>query len=69
VSHSQHLRTIGLPLNPGESGNALCEELKYDAEGQLLTGSLMDSLVPTALEMPAWRIAHPEPLLLSPLAA
>jgi aerobic carbon-monoxide dehydrogenase large subunit len=50
-------------------GNALCEELQYDAEEQLLTGSLMDSLVPTALEMPALRIAHPEPLLLSPLAA
>ena len=50
-------------------GNALGEELKYDAEGQLLTGSLMDSLVPTALEMPALRIAHTETLLLSPLAA
>ena len=50
-------------------GNALCEELKYDAEGQLLTGSLMDYLVPTALEMPALRIAHTETLLLSPLVA
>jgi carbon-monoxide dehydrogenase large subunit len=50
-------------------GNALGEELKYDAEGQWLTGSVMDYLVPTALEMPAWRIAHTETLLLSPLAA
>ena len=50
-------------------GNALCEELTYDAEGQWLTGSLMDSLVPTALEMPASRIAHTEPLLLASLAA
>jgi len=50
-------------------GNALCEELKYDAEGPWLTGSVMDSLVPTALEMPAWRMAHTETLRLSPLAA
>ena len=50
-------------------GNALCEELTYDAEGQLLTGSLMDYLVPPVLEMPALRIAHTEPLLLAPLAA
>jgi len=50
-------------------GNALCEELKYDAEGHLLTGSVMDSLVPTALEMPAWRMAHTDTIRLSPLAA
>jgi len=50
-------------------GNALCEELTYDAEGQWLTGSFMDSLVPPALEMPALRIAHTETLLLAPLAA
>jgi hypothetical protein len=30
---------------------------------------LLDYLVPTALEMPALRIAHTETLLLSPLAA
>jgi len=41
-------------------GNALFEELKYDAEGQLLTGSLMDYLVPTALDMPEFRIVHTE---------
>jgi carbon-monoxide dehydrogenase large subunit len=50
-------------------GNALCKELQYDAEGQLLTGSVMDYLMPTALEMPALRITHTETLLLSPLAA
>ena len=50
-------------------GNALCEELKYDAEGPWLTGSVMDSLVLPALEMPAWRIARTETLRLSPLAA
>ena len=50
-------------------GNALCEELTYDAEGQGLTGSLMDSLVLTARERPAWRMAHTAPLLLAPLAA
>ena len=50
-------------------GNALCEELQYDAEGPWLTGSVMDSLVPTALERPAWRMAHTATLLLSPLAA
>jgi len=44
-------------------------ELKYDAEGPWLTGSVMDSLVPPALEMPAWRIARTETLRLSPLAA
>jgi carbon-monoxide dehydrogenase large subunit len=50
-------------------GNALCEELKYDAEGPWLTGSLLDSLAPTALEMPALRMAHTATLLLAPLAA
>ena len=33
-------------------GSALYEELRYDEEGQLLTGSLMDYLVPTASEIP-----------------
>ena len=33
-------------------GSALYEELHYDKEGQLLTGSLMDYLVPTASEIP-----------------
>lgn len=33
-------------------GQALCERLVYDEEGQLLTGSLMDYAVPRADEMP-----------------
>jgi len=46
-------------------GGALFEELKYDAEGQLLTGSFMDYLLPTACEVPAVEIIHqhsPSPL-------
>src|SRR2546426_8801554 len=33
-------------------GGALYEEMVYDEQGQLLTGSLMDYLVPTAMELP-----------------
>jgi 2-furoyl-CoA dehydrogenase large subunit len=46
-------------------GGALFEELAYDDGGQLLTGSFMDYLVPTAREAPAMEIAHvasPSPL-------
>jgi 2-furoyl-CoA dehydrogenase large subunit len=47
-------------------GGALYEELKYDDDGQLLTGTFMDYLVPTATEAPAEiEIAHvvsPSPL-------
>src|SRR5881296_2792455 len=46
-------------------GGALYEELQYDADGQLLTGSFMDYLVPTASEAPTIEIAHlssPSPL-------
>jgi CO/xanthine dehydrogenase Mo-binding subunit len=34
-------------------GAALLEDLAYDADGQLLTASLMDYLLPTSAEMPA----------------
>jgi len=34
-------------------GGALLEELVYSSEGQLLTGSFMDYLLPTAMEMPS----------------
>lgn len=34
-------------------GGALLEELVYSDEGQLMTGSFMDYLLPTAVEMPA----------------
>jgi 2-furoyl-CoA dehydrogenase large subunit len=46
-------------------GGALYEELAYDEDGQFLTGSLMDYLVPTASEAPTIDIAHvtnPSPL-------
>ena len=46
-------------------GNAFYEKLAYDSEGQLLTGSFMDYLLPTSLEMPAIAIGHevtPSPL-------
>ena len=33
-------------------GGALLEEFGYDAEGQLLTGSFMDYMLPTACEIP-----------------
>jgi len=39
-------------------GAALLEELVYGPDGQLLTGSLMDYLVPTALEVPCVEIQH-----------
>ncbi|MGH7333217.1 MAG: xanthine dehydrogenase family protein molybdopterin-binding subunit [Candidatus Rokuibacteriota bacterium] len=39
-------------------GAALLEELVYGPEGQLLTGSLMDYLVPTACEIPRVNVHH-----------
>ena len=36
-------------------GGALLEEFAYDSEGQLLTGSFMDYLLPTASDIPACR--------------
>jgi carbon-monoxide dehydrogenase large subunit len=41
-------------------GIALWEELSYDSEGQLLTGSLMDYLIPGIYETPVIRIASME---------
>jgi hypothetical protein len=46
-------------------GGALYEELAYDDDGQLLTGTFMDYLVPTASEAPEIDIEHvvsPSPL-------
>jgi carbon-monoxide dehydrogenase large subunit len=46
-------------------GGILMEELAYDENGQLLTGSLMDYLVPTASDMPDIAMVHlsaPSPL-------
>jgi carbon-monoxide dehydrogenase large subunit len=46
-------------------GGILCEAIAYDADGQLLSGSLMDYALPTAADIPAMRIVHlhsPSPL-------
>jgi aerobic carbon-monoxide dehydrogenase large subunit len=51
-------------------GGALFEELVYDEEGQLLTTTFMDYLVPTVMEMPAVtavRILEETPTPLNPL--
>ena len=45
-------------------GGALYEELAYDDDGQLLTGTFMDYLVPTASEAPEIDIEH----VVSPVA-
>src|SRR5262249_50204846 len=46
-------------------GGVLCERIAYDANGQLLSGSLMDYALPTAVDVPAMAIVHqhsPSPL-------
>ena len=39
-------------------GAALMEEIRYGDDGQLLSGSFMDYLIPTAAEVPAVEIGH-----------
>src|SRR5262245_8528002 len=41
-------------------GGGLLEEMVYDEQGQLLTGTLMDYLIPTAKELPAIETVHLE---------
>jgi aerobic carbon-monoxide dehydrogenase large subunit len=41
-------------------GAALLEEVSYDEQGQLLSGTLMDYLVPTAVDIPAVEVVHLE---------
>jgi aerobic carbon-monoxide dehydrogenase large subunit len=41
-------------------GNAWYEQLVYDDNGQLLTGSFMDFLLPTALDVPRVEVGHEE---------
>jgi CO/xanthine dehydrogenase Mo-binding subunit len=51
-------------------GGALFEDLVYDEQGQLLTTTFMDYLIPTAMEMPettAIRILEETPTPLNPL--
>lgn len=51
-------------------GEAMMERIVYDAEGQLLTGSLMDYALPRAADMPPLRLASaPVPTPLNPLGA
>src|SRR5262249_16276109 len=40
----------------------LLEEMVYDSDAQLLTGSLADYLIPTAADMPTIEIIHRETL-------
>ncbi|RFU70526.1 xanthine dehydrogenase family protein molybdopterin-binding subunit [Peribacillus saganii] len=49
-------------------GTALYEEIVYDRQGQLLTSTLMDYLVPSSCEIPDMKIGHVEtPSPLNPL--
>jgi carbon-monoxide dehydrogenase large subunit len=49
-------------------GGAVIEQLVYDADGQLLTSTFMDYLVPTSLETPQFRVEHMEtPSAFNPL--
>ncbi len=41
-------------------GQALFEEVRYDGQGQMLSGTLMDYMVPTALDVPALEMEHVE---------
>jgi aerobic carbon-monoxide dehydrogenase large subunit len=41
-------------------GGALLEHLVYDEAGQLLTGTLMEYALPTAVDVPAFELAHVE---------
>jgi carbon-monoxide dehydrogenase large subunit len=41
-------------------GNALFEEATYDDQGQLLTGTYMDYLLPTSAEVPPITVGHQE---------
>jgi aerobic carbon-monoxide dehydrogenase large subunit len=41
-------------------GGALYERVAYDPNGQLLTGTLMDYTIPTAVELPSLEIEHQE---------
>jgi CO/xanthine dehydrogenase Mo-binding subunit len=49
-------------------GSALLEEVRYDENGQLLAGTYMDYLLPTATDVPTMVIDHLETLsTLNPL--
>lgn len=49
-------------------GNAMLEEAVYDTEGQLLTSTYMDYLLPTSAEVPPMKVEHQKfPSELNPL--
>jgi CO/xanthine dehydrogenase Mo-binding subunit len=49
-------------------GNALFEELSYNADGQPLTSTFMDYLLPTAADVSSFKVVHrPHPTPLNPL--
>jgi carbon-monoxide dehydrogenase large subunit len=49
-------------------GQALFEEVVYDANGQLITGSLMDYALPRAADLPRLKLARTEtPTPVNPL--
>jgi carbon-monoxide dehydrogenase large subunit len=49
-------------------GGGLFEDIRYDTEGQLLTGSFMDYCMPRASDIPNIRVVHQEiPTSLNPL--
>jgi carbon-monoxide dehydrogenase large subunit len=49
-------------------GGALLEEMNYDAEGQLLCGTFMDYLIPSASDVPPIELVHQQiPTPLNPL--
>ena len=55
IVDGQVVGAVGLGI-----GNALHEELVYDGDGQLLTGTFMDYLVPTASDIPEIQTTHTE---------
>ena len=55
IVDGQVVGAVGLGI-----GNALHEELVYDDGGQLLTGTFMDYLVPTAQDVPDIQTTHTE---------
>ncbi len=80
ILHYTSVHDNGVLLNPlivtGQAqggiangiGNALYEEIVYDKEGQLMTSSLMDYLVPSSCEVPELAVHHLEtPSPLNPL--
>jgi len=72
IEHFVEVHDAGTLVNPGLAdgqvkgglvqgiGGGLLEELAYDDQAQLLTGSLMDYLLPTASDVPPITVVHME---------